>query len=350
MHKVTTVNLNGKAYQVEEQGYEALQKYLRHAEIALAHDPDKAEVLADIEQAIADKCERLLTDGKDVVSVEQVKTILDHMGVVESESSEDKKASTATSQPAKRLFIVRDGAMLLGVCKGVGAYLNIDANIVRLIFVLLTIFTGGVWIAVYAALGIFLPTAKTDAELREAYGKPTTAQDIVARVKERASDPETLQRVSRGVVQIFLVLFRLISIVAAIIFGILTFAWLWIMWQVLLGRVELYGQLQVLNGWREVLVVTLAYLLVSLPVFLAFRIFDRCSGQRPQTRVSTISEVTLAVLWGVSFMGVVMFATVYAQNARDYVRTHDGQLDFGSSHVCVDDNLCGTGDPIYYRY
>jgi phage shock protein PspC (stress-responsive transcriptional regulator) len=349
MRKVTTVNLNGKAYQIEEQGYNALQKYLRHAETALARDPDKAEVLVDIEQAIADKCDPLLKGGKDVVSAEQIKAILDHMGAVESESPKDAKADAA-NQPAKRLFIVRDGAVLLGVCKGIGAYLDIDANIVRLIFVLLTIFTGGIWIAVYAALGILLPTAKTEAELQEAYGKPTTAQDIITRVKERTSDPETLQRIARVIVRIFLVLFRIISITAAVVFGILTFAWLWVMWQVLFGRLELYGQLQVINGWREVTVVTLAYLLVSLPVFLAFRIFDRCAERRACTRASTISEVALAVLWGLSFTGLVMFATMYAQNARDYVKTHDGQFDFGSSHICVDDTQCGTGDPIYYRY
>lgn len=45
MNKVTTINLNGTAYQLEEVGYERLKKYLATAKKNLADDPDKDEVL-----------------------------------------------------------------------------------------------------------------------------------------------------------------------------------------------------------------------------------------------------------------------------------------------------------------
>ncbi len=59
MNKVTTVNLNGRAYQVEEQAYEALRAYLDEAARLLADDPDCKEIMADLEQAIGDKGARL---------------------------------------------------------------------------------------------------------------------------------------------------------------------------------------------------------------------------------------------------------------------------------------------------
>ena len=54
MNKVTTINLNGKAYQVEEAGYELLRKYLDQAGVKLEGNPDKTEIMGDFEQAIAD--------------------------------------------------------------------------------------------------------------------------------------------------------------------------------------------------------------------------------------------------------------------------------------------------------
>src|SRR4029450_6104136 len=43
----------------EEAGYAALLAYLDRAGAALAGNPDRAEILADLEQAIAERCDRL---------------------------------------------------------------------------------------------------------------------------------------------------------------------------------------------------------------------------------------------------------------------------------------------------
>ena len=55
MQKVITINLNGNAYQLDESGYEALHKYLADASRALESNPDRAEIVSDLEQAIAEK-------------------------------------------------------------------------------------------------------------------------------------------------------------------------------------------------------------------------------------------------------------------------------------------------------
>src|SRR5574341_623824 len=60
MQKVVNVSLHGNAYVLEEEGYAALRAYLDEAERQLASDPDRAEILGDLEQAIAEKCSRQL--------------------------------------------------------------------------------------------------------------------------------------------------------------------------------------------------------------------------------------------------------------------------------------------------
>ncbi len=68
MQKVITINLNGNSYQLDELGYEALRAYLEHAEAQLGGNPDASEILRDVEQSVAEKCQRLLGPGKTVVT------------------------------------------------------------------------------------------------------------------------------------------------------------------------------------------------------------------------------------------------------------------------------------------
>ena len=64
MQKVISINLNGNAYQIDESGYAALVAYLEVAEQQLKDNPDRAEIVADLEQAIADKCRGFLGPHK----------------------------------------------------------------------------------------------------------------------------------------------------------------------------------------------------------------------------------------------------------------------------------------------
>lgn len=57
---------------------------------------------------------------------------------------------------SRRLIRIKDGAMLAGVCTGLGAYIGIDPVIIRLIFVLITL-SGGAGIPAYIILWLLLP-------------------------------------------------------------------------------------------------------------------------------------------------------------------------------------------------
>ena len=132
MHKVVGINLNGRAYHVEDAGYEALRAYLEGAAARLAENPDRVEILADLEQAIAEKCDRLLGPHTTVVAAAEVDRILAEMGPVDAGTgdtaagqagggrSADAKETTASP---KRLYQIREGSMISGLCTGIAAYL-----------------------------------------------------------------------------------------------------------------------------------------------------------------------------------------------------------------------------------
>ena len=57
----------------------------------------------------------------------------------------------------KRIYRERFDKKLAGVCGGLAQYASFDPSIIRLIFILLTIFTGGLFLAVYLIFWIVLP-------------------------------------------------------------------------------------------------------------------------------------------------------------------------------------------------
>jgi phage shock protein PspC (stress-responsive transcriptional regulator) len=191
MNKVITINLNGRAYQLEEQGYVKLQAYLAEAARHLENDPDKDEIVADLEQAVAEKFDRLLNAGKTVVTEKEIAQVIEEMGKVEGQEEEKKEEPSdekKTETKTKHLFRLREGAIIGGVCAGLAAYFNIDVAIVRLIFIILTFITGGGMVIVYIVMMIILPQAETAAEMAAAFGEPYTAQDFVDRAREGYAD------------------------------------------------------------------------------------------------------------------------------------------------------------------
>lgn len=198
MNIVITINLNGNAYQLEKSGYDALREYLESAARRLEGNPDRDEIIADIEQAIADKFRAVLGAFKTVVSTREVGEVIAEMGPVQDASAPaDIPPPDAPGQPSggearapgepatgtKRLYKINDGAMLGGVCNGLAAYFNIDVTVIRILFTVLTVFTWGAGVLLYAVMVLLIPAAHTPAEKAAAYGASSTAEEFIRRAK-----------------------------------------------------------------------------------------------------------------------------------------------------------------------
>jgi phage shock protein PspC (stress-responsive transcriptional regulator) len=209
MNKVITINLDGIAYQLEEDGYDALHAYLETAAAQLKNNPDREEILSDIERAMAEKFRALLTSHKNVIEAREVTAALAEMGPIEADPAEAAGTAGAGSGPGatppgsrpgkpggpggestsppgdmpRRLYRLYDDAMISGVCAGIAAYLNLDPTLVRLAFVLLTML-GGSGVLIYVILVIVIPEARSAEEKAAAAGGPATTQEFIRRAKE----------------------------------------------------------------------------------------------------------------------------------------------------------------------
>jgi phage shock protein PspC (stress-responsive transcriptional regulator) len=199
MNKVIIINLNGIAYQLEENGYEALRRYLDAAAGRLEGNPDRDEIIADIEQSIADKFRAALGANKTVVVTKEVLDVIEEMGPVQDASDDaaggaaggaaarkagpEPAAAGESPPPPKRLYRIREGAQLFGVCNGLAAYFNIDVTLIRILFACMVL-TGGAGFLLYLAMVLVVPWANTAAERAAATGSPSTAEEFIRRAKE----------------------------------------------------------------------------------------------------------------------------------------------------------------------
>jgi len=57
----------------------------------------------------------------------------------------------------KRLLRSKNNRMIAGVCAGIGNYLEVDPTVIRLVWVLLTFFSGGLGVLAYIIAWVIIP-------------------------------------------------------------------------------------------------------------------------------------------------------------------------------------------------
>src|SRR5512134_1190017 len=160
-----TVRLNGRAVlQFEDAAYQRLQAYLAESEGLLEGDPDPAEIMNDLEQAIADRCTQRLAPNHVVVTLVELEAAIEEIGTVQVAGpggSTDSAATSSTARPAaaQPLRQHSQGALVSGVCLGLARYIGLDVTWVRIVSVVLVLLTSGGAIAAYVALMLLLPFA-----------------------------------------------------------------------------------------------------------------------------------------------------------------------------------------------
>lgn len=76
-----------------------------------------------------------------------------------------------SSSSQKTFYRIEEGKMLSGVCTGLAAYFDIDVTLIRLLWVFLTLTSGGLGILAYIVAIIVLPSAPNESEIGTAREK-----------------------------------------------------------------------------------------------------------------------------------------------------------------------------------
>ena len=156
-----TARLNRSTLQLDDAAFARLEQYLAESASLLEGDPDPQEILADLEQAVADKCVARLGRERSIVTLAELEPALAEIGSVQVPGP---SPSAAQSTPAQNrpLQQVSEGAVVSGVCLGFARYFGLNVTALRVLAVVLVLLSGGGMIAVYAVLMVLLPYAPRD--------------------------------------------------------------------------------------------------------------------------------------------------------------------------------------------
>jgi phage shock protein PspC (stress-responsive transcriptional regulator) len=181
MKKTLTINLAGMVYHIDDDAYSKLKGFLEALDRKLNNEPNKKEIIADIEARIAELLNERLNIKRQVVIMADIEYITETIGdpemIFDETPPSDKTSSKAYNRKYRRMYRDPDNRMVAGVCSGLAAYWHLDPAVVRIVFVVLTIM-GLSGLIIYLILLIVLPEAQTTAQKLEMRGEPVTIESI----------------------------------------------------------------------------------------------------------------------------------------------------------------------------
>ncbi|MCG9972727.1 PspC domain-containing protein [Christiangramia crocea] len=190
MNKTVNINLAGIFFHIDEDAYAKLQRYLDAIRHSFSNTQGRDEIISDIEARIAELFNEKVKNERQVISIKEVEEVIAIMGqpedyMVDEEIFEDEpKKTQSTKTVGKKLFRDPETGYVGGVSSGLGHYLGIEAIWIRLLWILLTIFSTGAFVLIYIAFWIFVPEAKTTADKLAMRGEEVTISNIEKKIRE----------------------------------------------------------------------------------------------------------------------------------------------------------------------
>ena len=194
MNKTVNINLANTFFHIDEEAYNKLRRYLESIKRSFSGTAGSDEIIADIEARIAELFSEKMEHERQVITQKEVDAVIKVMGqpedyMVDEDIFEDepRPKTKATSARVKKLYRDTEQKYIGGVCSGLEHYIGFDALWIRLIFILLAVFTGFGLIA-YILLWILVPEAGTTSQKLNMRGEPVNISNIERKVKEGFDD------------------------------------------------------------------------------------------------------------------------------------------------------------------
>lgn len=317
MKKTLTINLSGTVFHIDEDAYQKLNSYLTE----LGHhfsDDERQEILNDIEARIAELFSERL-QHRSVVEIKDVEEVIETLGrpsqFEEAEGDRAGESSYATNaapempSSGRRRKFYRDGTnkKLGGVAAGIAAYMDWDVTLVRVLLVLLFIFSIGWTMLGYVLVWIITPEATSVSQQLEMQGVDPTIDNI------RNFKPREDNASRSGGSDALGVLLKVILVVVLAVIGMSLLT-------SVLGVIIVLGMLLfdllpgMTLGTMEILLLVSASLFLLIPavglVLLCVRLFKR------NARIPGWSLVVMALLFAAS---IVTMAISGVGVAKKYV-------------------------------
>ena len=351
MNKTVNINLAGIFFHIDEDAYARLQRYLEAIRHSFSNTQGRDEIISDIEARIAELFSEKRKDDRQVISIKEVEEVITIMGqpedyMVDEEIFDDEPGrAKSTKTVGKQLFRDTENGHVGGVSSGLGHYLGIEAIWVRLLWILLTIFSSGAFILIYIAFWIFVPEAKTTADKLAMRGEEVTVSNIEKKIREGFHDvSESVKNVDYGkygkkasagassaattlgdIIKFCLKLFvKFVGILLLLIAGttlIGLFVGLFAVGTFGIIEAPWTDYIDVVNSGAPIwLISLLAFFAIGIPFFFLFVLGLKILVKNLRS-IGRIALLTLLGVWLISIIGLTVIGISQATN-----RAFDGEV------------------------
>lgn len=342
MKKTLTVNLSGIVFNIDEDAYQLLDKYLSNLREHFKTEEGTDEIMDDFEARIAELLDERIRLGHNVISIEHVEEVINRMGkpedLFDGEKTEKEDDETETTNQTKFVYkkkLMRDpdDKIIGGVASGIAAYMGWDTTAVRCAFILLLFIPYCPAVFIYILLWLLTPLARTAADKLRMKGESVTIENIgktvtdnFEKVSNKVSDiktKNTLHKIADLLVTVIGYILKFLAIIA-LIFGIPILAiFLLVMVVIALGIVlggggliynlltplgiGIFDNIHVLGepGMLGMIGFVSLILLIGIPLFTLIYIIC-CSIFKLQP-LSKTAKITLLVIWCIALLAGIYF-------------------------------------------
>ena len=154
MKKTVTANISGTIYNIEDDAFDLMQKYLHSIKMYFSSYEDSEEIFMDFENRISENLYSISNNANEVINSKHVAKIIEIMG--KPEDFEDLEIENDNIKDLSKLRRNNNDRIIAGVASGISDYFKIDPFITRLLFVL-TIPVGGFGFFFYLICWIAMP-------------------------------------------------------------------------------------------------------------------------------------------------------------------------------------------------
>jgi len=167
MKKTLTINIGHSIFNIEEDAFEILNRYLDSIKNYFEKIDSDSDIIKDFELRIAENFSSKVSSSKQCIDLSDVKEVIEIMGSLDdfkeiyndTESENIKEEKTINN----KLFRDSSNRIIAGVCSGIAEYFKIDPIIVRVLFFIAVPLN----LIVYIIFWIGIPSKDFDPDLRK---------------------------------------------------------------------------------------------------------------------------------------------------------------------------------------
>lgn len=194
MKKNFPININGLIFNIDEDAYDRLKTYLEQLHVAFP-GAEGDETVADIESRISEIFSEIACGRGNIITIDDVNMVIERMGRpadLAGDSAEGEQPQGGATPPPfmgvadeasaaraqKRLYRDERNKVFGGVIAGLAQYFGWNVTAMRVILVVLCLFTRVVPLFIYLLAWMIIPAARTPRQILEMTGQPITVGNV----------------------------------------------------------------------------------------------------------------------------------------------------------------------------